>query len=331
MTDPTPRHRLIVAFLVGLLAAAFTAAFWARQPHGSVSDWDAIWTAASALSQGSNPYAAIVTPPWPWRLYYPLPAVVIALPFTLVSLELARPLFMGVSSALFAYALTRRAWWPLLALWSGAMVESLRGIQWAPLLMTAALVPALGFVYAAKPTTGLALWLAAPSRPPVMGGLALLAVSFLLSPSWVRDWLESLVGATPHIAPILRPGGALALLALLRWRRADARLLAALACMPQTATMYEVMPLFLLARSWKGAGALSILTMAALLLYRYTPQGSWPAGADEKWLILLALVYLPALAAVLARPNVRSGLGLGIDAPPMAPVESAQALSATSG
>jgi hypothetical protein len=319
-----------MGLLIGLLAAAFTFAFWARQPQGSVSDWDAIWTAASALSQGRNPYAAIVTPPWPWRLFYPLPAVVLVMPFSLASLELARPLFMGLSSALFAYALTRRAWWPLLALWSGAMVESLRGIQWAPLLMTATLIPALGFVYAAKPTTGLALWLAAPSRRPVIGGLVLLAVSFVLSPSWVRDWLDSL-GGIPHLPPVLRPGGLLVLLAVLRWRRADARLLVALACMPQTTTMYEVMPLFLLARSWKEAGALSALTMAAVLLYRYTPQGPWPTGADEKWLILLAIVYLPALAAVLARPNVRSGLGLGIDALPPVPVESAQALSAASG
>ena len=32
-------------------------------------------------------------------------------------------------------------------------------------------------------------------------------------------------------------------------------------------------------------------------------QGPWPVGAEYQWWVLLALVYLPAIALVLRRPN----------------------------
>ena len=39
------------------------------------------------------------------------------------------------------------------------------------------------------------------------------------------------------------------------------------------------------------------------LLYLLGPQGPWPVGAEYQWWVMLALLYLPALAAVLRRPN----------------------------
>ena len=58
-----------------------------------------------------------------------------------------------------------------------------------------------------------------------------------------------------HIRPpLLYWGGPLMLLALLRWRRPEARLLAALSCVPHTPELYESLYLFLVPASmWQGA------------------------------------------------------------------------------
>jgi hypothetical protein len=51
------------------------------------------------------------------------------------------------------------------------------------------------------------------------------------------------------------------------------------------------------------AAGFAVLTMIAHLLYFLGPQGPWPVGAQYQWWVLLVLVYLPALALVLSRPN----------------------------
>ena len=93
------------------------------------------------------------------------------------------------------------------------------------------------------------------------------------------------------------------LLGLLRWRRPEGRLLAALALVPQTTALYETLPLALLCRNRPQAAAFATLTMVAHLLFLLGPQGAWPIGAEYQWWVLLALVYLPAIALVLRRPN----------------------------
>ena len=105
----------------------------------------------------------------------------------------------------------------------------------------------------------------------------------------------------PHL---LRPLGFLLLLGLLRWRRPEGRLLAALCVIPQTTALYETLPLTLLCRNRPQAAVFAALTMLAHLLYLLGPQGPWPVGAEYQWWVMLALFYAPALALVLRRPNV---------------------------
>ncbi|HEU5304214.1 MAG TPA: hypothetical protein VFU40_06170, partial [Gemmatimonadales bacterium] len=95
------------------------------------------------------------------------------------------------------------------------------------------------------------------------------------------------------------------LLGLLKWRRPDGRLLAALALVPQTTALYETLPLALLCRNRPQAAGFAALTMLAHLLYLLGPQGPWPVGAEFQWWVLLGLVYLPGLVLVLRRPNER--------------------------
>jgi hypothetical protein len=301
-TMPSRAWRIRASLGAALVAAVFVPLLYSRQLPEVISDWDPTWAGTVALLKGESPYAAIQVPPWPNWLLYPLPALLATIPFTFVKLPLARALFAAVSAAAFTYVVTRRGRWTLYFLISGAMLWSWVDVQWAPLLVAASLAPPLGWLLAVKPTTGFALWSAHPNRWAVIGGLAFLGVSLLVRPGWIPEWLAS-VSRTPHEPNLLRPGGFLLLLGLLRWRRPDGRLLACLCVVPQTTALYETLPLALLCQNRTQAAAFASLTMLAHLLFYLGPQGPWPVGAGYQWWVLFVLVYLPALALVLRRPN----------------------------
>jgi hypothetical protein len=70
-----------------------------------------------------------------------------------------------------------------------------------------------------------------------------------------------------HFAPlILRPGGFVMLLALLRYRDPDARLLLGLALVPQTGLAYEALPALTVARTRAEAAFLALMTHVAFFL-----------------------------------------------------------------
>jgi hypothetical protein len=276
---------------------------YARQRPDVISDWDPTWVATQALLRGESPYAAITVPPWPNWLLYPLPALLVTAPFTFIPLPLARGVFAAVGAAAFTWVITRRHRWTLYFLISGAMLWSWVVVQWPPLLIAAILTPSLSWLLAVKPTTGFALWVGWPNRKAIIGGLLFLGLSLLVRPGWIPEWLAA-VAKTPHEPHLLRPGGFLLLVGLYRWRRPEARMLAALALVPQTTALYETLPVALVCRNRPEAAAFAGLTMLAHLLYQLGPQGPWPVGAEYQWWVMLALIYLPAAVAVLRRPNL---------------------------
>jgi hypothetical protein len=299
---PSRAWRAKVSLAAGIVAGLYVLAIYSRQRAGVISDWDPTWVATAALLRGENPYVAIQVPLWPNWLLYPLPAMLVTIPFTYVPLPLARGIFTAIGTVAFTYVITRRHRWTLYFLISGAMIWSWIDVQWAPLLIAAVLTPSLSWLLAVKPTMGLALWTAWPSRTAVLGGLLFVGISLLVWPGWVPEWLAS-VAKTPHQPHLLRPGGFLLLLGLLRWRRPEGRLLATLCLVPQTTTLYETLPLALLCRSRAQAAGFAGLTMLAHLLFQLGPEAPWPAGAVYQWWVVLVLVYLPAIVLVLRRPN----------------------------
>ncbi|MGH7629745.1 MAG: hypothetical protein ACREOF_10275 [Gemmatimonadales bacterium] len=299
---PSRRARLACAIGAGIAAAAYVLTFYRHQSPLSVSDFDAIWTAARALRAGHDPYAAVPSPPWPWDLQYPLPAVLVALPFSLLPLALARAAFMGVGAALLAYGLTRRALWPLIMLASGQFFWALQSVQWTPLFAAAVLIPALRVLWTVKPTTGLALFVAYPNRRTVIGGLVLLALAFGAWPGWLGDWLAA-AGRAPHGPSVLKPGGVILLLALLRWRLPEARQLAVLACLPTSPHLYEGLPLLLSARSRRELLALAVCGGLGLAVSALAPPAVGPNHGLIPWMIVFVSSYLPALVVVLRHRN----------------------------
>ncbi len=295
---PTRRARVVAAGLIAAAAAAYVLGFYGHQAPGTVSDLDAIWTAARALRAGQDPYAAIQSPPWPWTLQYPLPAVLLALPFSLLPVALARATFMGLSTGLLAYGLTRRAWWPLITLAGGQMFYALQSVQWTPLFTAAVLLPPLQVFWVLKPTTGASLFAAYPNWRAVVGGIMLVGLAFLAWPHWLDGWLAAVRGA-PHRPAILHPGGVLLLLALLRWRLPEGRQLAAMACMPLSPHLYEALPLMLVARTRGELLVLATCGTIGLAAGAFTPHAVGQNHGAIPWLVVFTTGYLPALFVVL--------------------------------
>jgi hypothetical protein len=94
------------------------------------------------------------------------------------------------------------------------------------------------------------------------------------------------------------------LLALARWRRPEARLLATLSLVPHTMTWYDALPLMLIPATFRQLLVLGILShlatfIAAPLGFRYDGAALLSASAP----IALWGLYVPALVLVLRRPN----------------------------
>jgi hypothetical protein len=270
--------------------------------------WDAtqLHLGARALLAGQDPYR-VVGERFPWPLFYPLTAVVLFVPIAFLPLLVARLVWAALQGAVFAYAGMRRGPPFLIGFLSGCYLDALMLGQLSPFLTAAAVIPQLGFVWAAKPSIGLALLIAYPSRVALLGGAALTLASLIVLPSWPALWLAALRDQY-HLAPILRPGGVLLLLALLRWRSAEGRLLGMLALVPQTTAIYDLLPLFLIPRSRRAAYGLAIGTLAVAFLSQWLAPFDWSWSdarlrevRETRWLLMLSLAYLPALWLVLRR------------------------------
>ena len=277
-------------------------------------DFDQVWVAANALFAGRNPYLEIgpgLSFDWPAPLYYPLTAAIVVAPLSVFARSVAAVLFAALASGAFVWAATRRSLAPAVVITSASAAFAAEAVQWSPLLAAAYGIPWLGILLSAKPTIGFAVWVARPTRVAFIGTLLLVVVSLALIPTWPADWLAALrqtslgtAGGTPYLAPVGTLGGVLTLTLLLRWRRPEARLVLALACMPQTPLLYETVPLFLVPTSIKEGGVLWLGSWLAALWV----SGLGPYETDLARFTMSAravgwCLYLPCVIMILRRPN----------------------------
>lgn len=261
----TRRDRWIAALLLVLVTGAFAMLRLVRAPSFT-SDLDQLWHAARALRLGQNPYG-VVGPgrpfEWGFPLFYPLPAVLLALPFSFLPVTVARVLFSIVSATALGYAVGPR-WrilWPLVP--SASYYLAISRNQWAPLVLAAVWVPALGFIVAAKPNVGVLAVAAQDRRSATLvlaSAGALTAVAFLVRPTWFAEWLAIVRSFPNQRIALVQPGGFLLLAALILWRSSDGRVILAATLVPQTPSVYDALPLFLLCRTTRQALILSALT-----------------------------------------------------------------------
>jgi hypothetical protein len=298
-----PQRRWLITAILFVVAARLSLYWWSLEYR---LDFDLLYHAASHLLRGSNPYP-IATQWYPWPLFYPLPAVLVAAPFTLLPLELARVAFDIVVGSTFAYALWRRRGpYALLALGSGAYLFAMRAGQITPLVVAAGLIPSLGFLLTAKPNIGLALWLARPNRRALASALMVVLFSLIILPSWPLDWVHALQTENQHLRPpIFRPFGFLLLLAAFRWKTPGGAMLLALALIPQNTLPHELVPLAVIPGNLVEmgiyvAGTFIALAVTAEAMDRMTPFVEMVAAL---WPTMLMAVYLPMLYLVLRQPT----------------------------
>jgi hypothetical protein len=305
-SSPPTRSAGLLAFGVGFAGGLLVWFYYTHYAPGVWSDFDQVWLGARALFSGRDPYTE-VPKNFPWPLYYPLPALVLGLPFAPWSLLVGRVLFAAVTSGVVSWAILRYRpqAWPLML--SAPFAYSLIRGQWAPLLVAGALVPTLGGVVAAKPSTGLATFAYRPSIRTVVGAVLLAGLSLAVRPSWPTDWFTAIRNTPLQFAPVLMPGGFILLAAFGRCRRADARLLGVLSCVPQTPGLYELLVLGLVPGTRRQAAAVG-LSWNVLYLITLATHESAPLTMAQLfqygvhrfyWPPMLVFGYLPVLACVL--------------------------------
>jgi hypothetical protein len=292
------RARITASVLLGVLMGL--VAYEGMRRPGSPGDFLYWHTAARALLDGESPYTVIPAVD-PQRFhspfYYPLPAAMLIVPIAWLPYAVSGAVFVGVSCGLLAYVLLANGWWSLLAFLSPNVLISARSGAWPPLIAAAAVLPIAGIALVAKPNLGVASFASRPSWWPVGAAAVLVALSFLVQPSWLGEWRESLryLGRThEYPLPVLATGAVLVPLALLRWRRPEARLLTALACVPQQPFLYDQTALWLVPRTRREFMLFLGLTQVLALVWLLVTKSP---------VVTLSVQYLTALAMVLRRPN----------------------------
>jgi hypothetical protein len=311
------RTRLRWALIIACFSIAVAGARALTEPTWP-TDFDQFWHAARALMTGRNPYT-VVGPgrelQWNWPMFYPLPAVLITLPFSLLPVAAGRVAFVAASSALLGFAITRDGLARLPTFLSAAYLIAIARTQWSPLLLASMWLPWLGAVLLAKPNVGAACFAALESKRAVvisiMSGTILLALSFIAMPTWPREFLHALESKTAVSPPVTRPGGFLLLLALLRWRLPEGRLLAALSLVPHTPSLYDLLPLFLIPRTVRETTILALCTHALFaLIVVLGPFSTFDGYAESLGRWSPIIVFVPALAMLMRRPNrARAAIG----------------------
>jgi hypothetical protein len=216
--------------------------------------------------------------------------------------------FVGVSSGLFAWGVTSRGYGRLAAVGGIPFFWSVSSGQLSLLLTASAMLPGLGWLIVAKPNLALGLFAYRPKRLTVIFGITFVAVSLIIMPHWPIEWWRAVRVRTEsnYTPPILLFGGFPLLAALLKWRRPEARLLIAMALMPQSHVFYDQLPLILVPKN-RNESMLLVITgfigyAASTLLM--PPDASPSIAARFYSPAIIFGMYLPCLVMVLRRQNI---------------------------
>jgi hypothetical protein len=309
-TAPDWRARLAIALCIGVAAAIYSC--WSLSTARVPSDFEFWWRAARVLVEGGDPYLRVEnTGSWPLpdRLFYPMPALLVTIPVAWMPLPFAAGVILGLGSGVLAWALSRDGLGRLWLFATPSFVMTLKVGQWSPVLTVAALVPALGWLAAVKPTLGLgALFYRLDWRAFAGAGLLIVA-SIAILPAWPREWLANLHHVASHPPPIATPLGVALILAAVRWRTPEGRLLLAMACVPQLLFFADQLPVYLVARTRAQMAALAFCgTIAWLLWFMRLKSGDFYVTMATPY--VLAGIYAPALLLLLLQSSQGRRLGV---------------------
>lgn len=318
LAKPSTKSRVGVALAIAVAVGAFVYALQSRHPEILAYDWTFHWRAARAVLDGRNPYLVVVpSGPYPFSYYwfYPLPSVFMALPTAPLPAVWSSAITVGLASGLLAFAISRDNFSRLPIFLSAQFMMGAAAGSAPAILLTAVIAwPALQWLVVMKPNLGLGAFAAWPTWRAVWGTAALCGAAFVLVPDWPFYWVRQVLSmkggdthmVLGHLSPIMVPGGVVLALALLRWRRPEARMLFALSLVPQTMTFHDVLPTMLVAQTFRQSLTLGLLSHGAFLLARSELITETDVGTmfHNTSPLALWLMYVPALILILMRRNV---------------------------
>lgn len=310
------RQRLIISCIIGVITGLVGGWYQLAFANGGAGDITMPLCMGEALWRGDDPYIVCrgfqsdgVTP----NTLNPVTTAIITLLLLPLPRFVAAGVFLGLSAAILAWALTRSGEaWRLLTFLAFPFWAAVQTVQWASLLLAVYFWPALLALTLAKPHVGAAVALNVPWRRwPVMVTLLLGLLSLLWMPAWPLAMLGGVEAPGDYRPPVFSLPGAMLLLAALRWRAREARLLLFLALAPQR-TFYDQLLVFGVVRTWRELLVLIGCSWLCYLSWFLLPLPGIP------WFIWL--IYLPALVIVLRQgyPHsiIRAPLALGSNADP---------------
>lgn len=242
--------RTWVCVLIGLGTAALC---W-HIPRGAGIHWegDFYWwpvRAAKDLLLGRDPYSY----PYDYlHVPYPLTAAILALPFSVIPVRFGSALFIGLSSFLLAFALTKEGYWKLLVLLSFPFLNAVYAVQWSPLVLASLYLPTLLPITLAKPNIGLPILLSNPTRRSLAECGVFFLVSLLFDPMWPVKWIGQ-VGVHRGTIPALGFPGVFLFLAVIKWKEPRNRLLLMASLIPQF-SYYEALILWFIPKTKRQLG-----------------------------------------------------------------------------
>jgi hypothetical protein len=285
------RWRIAVSAAIGVASGAFCW-FLMKHLHQDAADFRWSLRLAQRLLAQQNPYDT------PFE-QYPLTSALFALPFVSLQPELAAGFFWGISSFLLAFGLTRHSYTRLLIFFAYPYWAGLLSVQWSPLIAASAFFPLLLPATMAKPQVGLPVFLTRLSRRGLLACAVVGLISLAVKPNWPLLWFRQMENYN-HFIPILVLPGALLMLALLRYRDRDARLLFLSSLMPQR-WFFDSFTLWLIPQSRREIVWTVFFSWGA---------GIWrwyhiPSSFTQVGRYTVIFLYLPMLVVLLLRrrPN----------------------------
>ncbi len=260
---------LLSAVCIGALAAYVSHHDRLRYNPGA-GDFNWALNTAHALIHGHDPYAFT---PSSLLVAYPLPVALFGLPLLWLPETLAATVFFGSSSGLLAYGILKSDRpWRLLIFLTFPYWFALSYAQWSPLIAAAWFLPVLApLLVLVKPHIALPV---AINRITLTGvGLAglVLLTSFAIMPDWPWRWLATTGEFESQYVLLRLPFSPLLLLAALRWRNAEARLLLGMAVLPFRG-VYDLVALYLIPQSARQMAILVSLSWLPILLHGTIPE-----------------------------------------------------------
>ncbi len=308
LRPPTRRVRLAAAAALALVAMAV---FWGHTEwgpayvRGKASDLGGPLEGARRILQGerdiyARPYAPYVTA---YPLSYPLTTSILVLPLAPLPPRLAGLLFVGLTTGLAAYMLTRRRLDELLIFGSAPAFFAWAWAQWSPLLLIQGMTAWSVLLGIGKPQVAAVMFAYRPHWRGLRLGALVLLLTLAWSPTWPADWLAGSMAdpieVREHAGALWAPGGALLLAAAWRWEDPRARLVLALTIIPNRLWFYDQLLLGLVPESIGRRVAWAACSWLAAGLWALTRHLRGDEARFVLELSLVMLVYGPALWFVL--------------------------------